>query len=343
MRVAVDAMGGDHAPAEIVEGALLALDQDADLRLELVGDEASIRAELGGDGPSAGRLSVRHASERIEMGESPVEALRRKQDTSIQRSMEALAAREVDAVVSAGDTGGVVASATIFCKRLKGVKRHGIAIPLPTLRGRSLLIDVGANIQAKPLHLLQYALMASAYAQVVMDVENPTVGLLSVGEEAGKGTALVKKTRELFTKADLNFVGNVEGQAVFQGRADVIVADGFVGNVVLKVAEGLASALFRMLAASAAGDAGELPAEMAAALQGLRSRLDYSATGGAPLLGVDGCVVICHGRSRAVAIANAIRVASGFAGGNVNESIVEAVAKVGMLARVAEFFHRDQG
>lgn len=335
-------MGGDHAPLEIVKGSVLALERAPGLSVLLVGDEKKVRAaveEVGGPGD---RLDVRHASEVIEMGESPVDALRRKEDTSIKRCMEALRAEDVDAVISAGDTGGVVAAATLFGRRLKGVKRHGIAIPVPTIKGRALLCDVGANIHCKPIHLLQYAIMASCYAKEILGIENPTVGLLSIGEEEAKGNDLVKRSRNLLSRADLNFVGNVEGQAMFRHLADVIVCDGFVGNVVLKVAEGLAQVFMHTLtglveSAKSANGGRHLPD----VLQGLRPHLDYSTTGGAPLLGVQGSVIICHGRSKATAFANAMQVAIDFTRTGVNERIVEEVTKVGMMARVAEFFHKD--
>ena len=247
IRVAVDAMGGDHAPLEIVRGSITALERAPGLTVLLVGDEERVRAAVEEVGDPGERLDIRHASEVIEMGESPVDALRRKEDTSIKRCMEALRAEEVDAVISAGDTGGVVASATLFARRLRGVKRHGIAIPVPTVKGRALLCDVGAYIHCKPIHLLQYAIMASCYAKEILEIENPTVGLLSIGEEEAKGNDLVKRSRNLLSRADLNFVGNVEGQAMFRHMADVIVCDGFVGNVVLKVAEGLAQVFMHTL------------------------------------------------------------------------------------------------
>ena len=339
MRVALDAMGGDHAPGEIVKGALQALERDPEVTVLLVGDEARIAPCLEG-ADTGGRLEVRHASEVIEMGESPVEALRRKPDSSIQRCVEALGAGEVQSVVSAGDTGGVVAATTIFVPRLKGVKRHGIAIPIPSKSGRTLVIDVGANINPKPTHLLQYAIMASAYAQQVMGIENPRVGILSIGEEEQKGTDLIKKTRALISKAELNFVGNVEGNAIFQGIADVIVCDGFVGNVILKVSEGLAEAFLDTILEQVGGDpAGNGSERVVGFLAGLKKKLDYSATGGAPLLGVQGSVIICHGRSRATAIANAIGVATEFTKSGVNDRIVDEVARVSMLHRMVDFFH----
>lgn len=327
-------MGGDHAPAEVVKGSLVALERFPKLSILLVGDQEQIGAALEAQGADTDRIIIRHAGEIVEMGESPVEALRRKHDTSIQRSMEALRAREVEAVVSAGDTGGVVASATLFARRLKGVKRHGIAIPVPTITGRALLMDVGANIHCKPVHLLQYAIMASAYARAVMGIKNPRVGLLSVGEEEAKGNDLVKQARHLLSQADMDFVGNVEGQAIFRGIADVIVCDGFVGNVILKVAEGLAEAFIHTVL-SAAQSADSVSSESKEWMGGIRERLDYSATGGAPLLGVEGSVIICHGRSKAKAIANAIGVAVSFTRTGINDQIVAGVA----AARVLH--HRD--
>ncbi len=323
-------MGGHHAPAEIIKGSLIALERFPKLSILLVGDQDSIAAELTAQNAGTDRISIRHASEVVEMGESPVIALRRKHDTSIQRSMEALRSHDVDAVVSAGDTGGVVASATLFARRLKGVKRHGIAIAVPTIKGRTLLMDVGANIHCKPVHLLQYAIMASAYAKAVMGIENPRVGLLSIGEEEAKGNNLVKQARSLLSRAEMDFVGNVEGQAIFRGIADVIVCDGFVGNVILKVAEGMAEAFVHTLVSTAQAMDG-VSSESKEWMGAIRERLDYSTTGGAPLLGVEGSVIICHGRSNAKAIANAISVAVDFTRTGINDRIVAGVAEASVL------------
>jgi glycerol-3-phosphate acyltransferase PlsX len=339
MRVAVDAMGGDKAPDEIVRGAVRALELDPDLSVMLVGDEEVVRASLGRTGGSQDRCSVRHASQVVEMGESPVDALRQKPDTSVQRAVEAMRAGDVDAFVSAGDTGGVVAAATMFARRLKGVKRHGIAIRVPTKRGMSLLMDVGANIHCKPIHLVQYGIMARVYAQELLGIPHPTVGLLSVGEEALKGNELVKKTRDLLSHTDLLFVGNVEGQSIFEGCADVVVCDGFVGNVILKVAEGLAETILHTIMAEVKQE--ENPGRLAELLKGMKSRLDYNSAGGAPLLGVEGSVIICHGRSGATAIANAIAVANEFSKSPVNQRIVEDVDKVSFLHRMADLMHRQ--
>ena len=341
MRVAVDGMGGDHAPDEIVKGSLLALERNPDLSVLLVGDEPVLARALESAGKPADRVSIRHASEVIEMGESPVEALRAKPDSSIQRCVEALRNEDVDAVVSAGDTGAVVAASTLFVKRLKGVKRHGIAIPIPTRTGLALLIDVGANIHCKPINLLQYAIMASSYAQEVMGIEHPRVALLSVGEEEAKGTDLVKKTRNLLSRLEIEFVGNVEGQAIFQGDADVVVCDGFVGNVVLKVAEGFAESFLKGLMAEILESTNGRP-ELLTDVRRLKEAFDYASTGGAPLLGVQGSIIICHGRSNDTAVANAIQVATEFTTSRVNDRIVEEVARVSMLGRMVDFFHMDQ-
>jgi phosphate acyltransferase len=334
-------MGGDHAPAEVVKGSLLALTRFPLLSILLVGDEPVVRAELSTQGADLSRFTVRHASQIVEMGESPVEALRRKPDTSIQRCMEALRDREVDAVLSAGDTGGVVASATLFARRLKGVKRYGIAIPVPTITGRALLMDVGANIYCKPVHLLQYAIMASAYAQDVMGIEDPRVGLLSIGEEEAKGNDLTKRARALLSSARMNFIGNVEGQAIFRGIADVIVCDGFVGNVILKVAEGLAEAFLHTVLSQAQAVDG-VSSESKEWMGAVRERLDYSATGGAPLLGVEGSVIICHGRSKAKAISNAIGVAVNFTRRGISDRIIEGVAEASVLHRMAGYFRHEK-
>jgi glycerol-3-phosphate acyltransferase PlsX len=347
LSIAVDAMGGDHAPREVVQGAVEAARADRDLRLLLVGREREVRAELEPLDAGGLNIEVVHAEHVIDMRDSPVEALRKKKGSSIE--VAALRVRSGDAVamVSAGNTGACVAAATLRLGLLPEVKRAGIAVTFHAGDRPLVVIDVGANVASRPEHLIQYAIMASHYARSVLRVENPTVGLLNVGEENEKGNALARTTHALFKKTRLNFLGNVEGVEIFRGICDVVVCDGFVGNIVLKVAEGLAERLAdlfrkaleariegvsRKLAEKArAGHSGGseliqgVGNELVGAISGLRERLDYSEQGGAPLLGVNGVVTIAHGRSDARAIANAIRAAKRMAETDIQRNITEEI------------------
>ncbi len=252
VRVAVDAMGGDFAPRTVVHGALQALAAEPDLELVLVGDRARVEQELAAadlTGHSE-RLSLVHASQVIAMDAAPLEALRTGRDSSVVRMVELAARGEVDAVLSAGNTGACAAVCQIKLKPLSCVARPGIAVTIPAYHGPFVMCDVGANIQARPRHLYEYAVMATLYADRVIGIERPRVALMSIGEESGKGTGLVKQTHELLrSDASIDFVGNVEGRDLFEGRCDVAICDGFVGNVVLKCAEGLAEGLFRLISA----------------------------------------------------------------------------------------------
>jgi glycerol-3-phosphate acyltransferase PlsX len=328
-RIAVDALGGDHAPRAVVEGVLLALQRHPEVSVSLVGDRAVVERTLKecGGGESA-RLSIVHASQVLEMAEHPVEGLRAKPDNSISRMLLEVHEGRASAAFSAGNTGGVVAGSTMHLARLRGIKRPGIAVPLPTQKGHCLLIDAGASVYCRPIHLVHYAHMAAAYAGAVLNVQNPRVGILNIGEEEEKGTSLAKETAAMLRGSELNFVGNVEGHAIFQGAADVVVCDGFVGNIVLKTTEGLAESVLTLISAAikqaAATDPGAAPA-LKAVLGGLKGRMDYELFGGAPLLGFEGVVLIGHGRSSSAAVASAVRTASEFVGKRVNEKIRDAV------------------
>ena len=328
-RIAIDALGGDHAPRAVVEGALAALQRTPDVAVTLVGDRDVVgRTIRECGGAESDRLGVVHASQALDMGESPVEALRAKPDNSISRMLLEVHEGRAAAAFSAGNTGGVVAASTMHLARIRGVKRPGIAVPMPTLKGACLVIDVGANIYCRPLHLVHYAHMAAAYATAVLNVAEPRVGMLNIGEEEQKGTDLLKETGALLRQSGLNFVGNVEGDAIFQGAADVVVCDGFVGNIFLKTAEGLAESILTIIAGAVKQAAQSDPSAAQAlkgVLGGLKSRLDYATYGGAPLLGFEGVVLIGHGRSSAEAVANAVRTASEFVHKGVNERIREAV------------------
>ncbi len=333
-RVAVDAMGGDHAPAEVVRGAVEAAAVAPGLEVILVGHEERVRACLPG-GMLPERVSIFHAADVLEMHESPVEALRRKSDTSIARCMRLVLEKKADAAVSAGNTGGVVAAATFLLPRLPHARRAGIAVPLPSRNGTCVVMDVGANIQCKPIHLVQYAIMASEYAREVVGIENPRVALLSVGGEEGKGNPLVKEVfAALKAWKGVNFIGNVEGQQIFSGEADVVVCEGFVGNVILKAAEGLSEVFLHHLIGELTARFGQSSETGREVLGHFRQRTDYAQYGGAPLMGHEGAVFICHGRSNAMAMRNAVRMADSFVVHRVNVRITQALAHLASDAMV---------
>lgn len=328
MRIALDAMGGDEAPGVNIQGAIEAVRDIPDLEVVLVGDVAAINNLLEVSGYSGDRLLVSAAQGFVGMNEKPMDALRQKPDCSIANCWKLMASGEVDAVVSAGNTGGVVAAGLRTRLFLKGVKRPGIAVVLPTIQGRSVLMDVGANPGARPEHLAQYALMGSVFAREILEVSSPRVGLMNIGSEDGKGTPLVKETHDLILKGPVaqQYIGNVEGRGLYQGEADVVICEGFVGNVVLKVSEGMAAMMMQKVAHQVLGALnGERPnAEEAFGRVG-RS-FEYNEYGGAPLLGIDGVCMISHGSSDARSIRNALRTAITFKNRNVNQQIVESLA-----------------
>ncbi|MCL6636253.1 MAG: phosphate acyltransferase PlsX [Peptococcaceae bacterium] len=321
MRIAVDAMGGDYAPGEIVKGALQAA-LEYKLAIILVGDEARVWAELGGN-DAGGLVSVVHAPEVVEMGEHPAVAVRRKKNSSIVRATRLVKEGEADALVSAGSTGAAMASALLGLGRIRGIGRPAIAGLLPSEKGFTVLLDVGANVDCKPHHLLQFGIMGYLYAKKIRGIGNPRVGLLSNGEEETKGNETTLAAFPLLKKAGINFIGNVEGRDIFRGTVDVVVCDGFVGNIVLKAGEGMAGALFRMMKEEITRNwlakVGTVMVEPA--LKGIQRRLDYAEYGGAPLLGVNGVSIICHGSSTAKAVKNAVRVAME----SVENRLVEAI------------------
>ncbi|BAF59927.1 MAG: phosphate acyltransferase PlsX [Pelotomaculum sp.] len=309
MKIAIDAMGGDYAPREIVKGALLAAEQYR-LNIILVGDEEQLRAELGRSN-AGGLVNIVHAPEVIEMREHPAVAVRRKKNSSIVKATQLVRDGEASALVSAGSTGAAMAAALFGLGRIKGIDRPAIAGVLPNEKGLTVLLDAGANVDCKPYHLLQFGVMGYLYAKKIFGITCPRVGLLSNGEEETKGNEVTLAAYHLLQKAGINFVGNIEGRDLFNGNVDVAVCDGFVGNVVLKAGEGLAGALFKIMkeeiSKSWLAKIGTVMAEPA--LKGFKSRLDYAEYGGAPLLGVNGISIICHGSSTAKAVKNAIRVA----------------------------------
>ena len=327
MKMAIDAMGGDHAPRAIVQGALEAIEAKPDREIILVGREDELRAQVKklGKPELLAHVSFVHAPEVIEMGEEPLSGLRKKKHSSIGEAANLVKKGEAGAMVSAGNTGAVVMATKLKWRFLKGIERPGIATYLPTPWGVSLLIDAGANIDCKPAHLLGFAIMGDAFARLIQKKQNPKVGLLSIGSERTKGDALVKETFELLEKAKLNFIGNVEGRDVYGYKVDVVVSDGFVGNVVLKCTEGLAWALMKMIREEVRKNLwnkiGGLILKRSFA--SIARRGDYTEYGGAPLLGVNGNCIICHGSSNAKAIRNAIRVAESFVQHGVNEYIMQ--------------------
>ena len=334
MWTALDAMGGDYAPTEIVKGAVESLDiLPEDDGIILVGREQIVRSELAKLGGPFDRIIIEHADQVIGMDESPVEALRQKPASSVGCMVELMKEGRAGAIVSAGNTGAAVAAAQMSVRTLKGIRRPGISIVAPTFYGPVVIIDVGANIKCKPRQLAQYGVMASVYSQLVLGVDSPRVGLLSIGAEDAKGTALVRETRDLLKKAPINFCGNAEGRDLFNGRFDVIVCDGFVGNVVLKTIEGMGAGMFQMLSRELAEFAPQITDQLAPVLNKLMERHDYSTYGGAPLLGIDGIGFICHGSSKARAIKNALNAASQFATHRVNEAIEDALAPAGELQK----------
>jgi len=328
MRIAIDAMGGDKAPEVIVEGTVLAA-RDIKDELILVGKKNEIEKIFSAKFRSIpSNISLRDAAEVITMNESPATSIRRKKDSSICVAVNLVKAREAEALVSAGNTGAVVCAASLFLGMLAGIDRPGISVLLPSLKGVVQVIDVGANIDAKPEHLLQYGLMGTVYSSFVLYKNNPTVGLLNIGEEETKGTEFVKETFKLMEQnKHINFIGNVEGRDIFVGNCDVIICDGFVGNVVLKVAEGIADAIKEMLKRKLSTNIIiEFGAVLSSpAFRALKKEIDYSEYGGAPLLGINGNCIIAHGGSSANAIKNAIRVAQETVLQNVNQHICEVI------------------
>jgi glycerol-3-phosphate acyltransferase PlsX len=325
MLIALDAMGGDHAPGPIVAGAAQAVAADAELRVLLVGDKAQLEPHLRADMTGRDRLETFHCSQAITMEESPVEALRKKPDNSISRCWQLLAERKVAAIVSAGNTGAMVAGGLRLRRFLKNVKRPGIATMMPTLRGPCVMIDVGANVSPKPQHLFQYGVMGSIFVKHVFKKERPTIGLMNIGSEEAKGHDLAKETHTLFNNSPFReqFIGNIEGRDIHRGAADVVVTEGFVGNVVLKVCEGVFEFFMKMTMRELAGALDVERAKGQAALQALADRYDYHEFGGAPLLGIDGICIICHGSSGDRAIKNALAVAANYSRLKLNELIVQ--------------------
>jgi glycerol-3-phosphate acyltransferase PlsX len=332
LKVALDAMGGDRAPSVIVEGALAAQEEiGADAKIVLVGREDAIRAEITRLGGAASALEVVDARDIVEMGEQPSATLRRKKESSIAVGLRLHAEGKVQGFISAGNTGAVAANALIILGRIKGVDRPAIATYVPTKAGGCILLDVGASIDPKPSHLVQYAMMGSCYARSVLGRSDPRVGLLNIGEESSKGTEVMQEAHALLKDSGVNFVGNVEGRDIFAGSVDVTVCDGFVGNVVLKFTESVVDMVYGVMKQRFTAD---LRAKMGAlllkpAFRHLRETFDYAEYGGAPLLGVDGVCMICHGSSSARAIKNAVLEAQRVINYDVTSAIKERLSARG--------------
>jgi glycerol-3-phosphate acyltransferase PlsX len=332
MKIAVDAMGGDRAPGVVVEGAVMAA-RELGISIMLVGDKGRVEAELSKHMPAGDRarslIEVRHSSEVVEMCEAPMQAVRKKKDSSIRRAFDAVKSGEANAVVSAGNSGAALAAGIFILKRLPGVDRPAIAVCVPTRKNPAVLLDVGGNVDCRPIHLVQFALMGDVYAKYALKIARPRIGLLSNGEEEGKGNELTRETNELLKKTSLNYMGYVEGRDIFHGDVDVVVADGFVGNVALKLSEGLVETVVGLLKdeikSSFLSKVGYLLAR--GAFQRLKKKIDYAEYGGAPLLGIDGICMISHGGSSAKAIKNAIRRADEYSRGAVNEHMIDELGK----------------
>ena len=334
MRVALDAMGGDFAPLETVNGAIEAV-REFSCEVVLVGDKEQIEKILHRcQGWKKLPISVHHASQTIDMHDQPGVAVRRKKDASVVVATQLVKEGKCDVVIAPGSTGAAVAAALFGLGRIKGIERPTIATPIPNLTGTTLLLDSGAHVDSKPKHLVQSAIMGSIYAKYIMGVANPRVGLLNIGEEETKGNEQALLTFPLLQQLrTINFIGNVEGRDIPKGTVDVVVCDGFVGNIVLKFGEGLAGAIMQLVkgAISQSGIVAKLASVMVLpALRNLKKKLDYAEYGGAPLLGVDGGFIICHGSSHAKAIKNAIRVAKEFNEQRVLERIRDNIVREGL-------------
>jgi phosphate acyltransferase len=329
IKIVVDAMGSDNSPRSEVDGAIAAA-RDYGVYVILAGNESQLKLMLKERSAVGFPLEIRHASQTIAMDEKPAAVLRKKRDSSIHVAAALVRDGLASGLVSAGNTGAVMAVAKMLVGVVPGVDRPALATVVPTLTGRAVLLDVGANVTCKPHHLVQFALMGHLFSKQIVGVQSPRVGLMSVGEEESKGTDLTKGVHKSLKELNLNFIGNVEGRDIYNGRADVIVCDGFTGNVALKTSEGLVETMLQLMKEELSRN---LQAKLGAFLsmdsfRRLKKRLDYSEYGGAPLIGLRGICIICHGRSSANAIKNAIRVAKEFAENKVNARLQEELRQI---------------
>ena len=330
MKIALDAMGGDFGPPNLVAGAALALrDYSHISKLFLVGDTVQIEAELKKLGCNDSRIEIVHSTQVVDMSDRAWSAVRRKKDSSVSRAVDLVKRGQANAIVSAGHTGAAVAASMIKLRTLPGIYRPGIAAVLPTETNVFVLMDAGANIDARPEHLLQYAFMGSVYSSHVLGYKNPTVGLISLGEEDVKGNEMTKEVFKLLKKSSLNFVGNIEGRHLFEDPVEVVVCDGFVGNVILKTCESISVAIFQWLK----HELSRTPMRRLGAFlaresfRTIKDKTNYEEYGGSPLLGVNGICIIAHGSSTPLAIKNALRVAAESIEHQVNPHIIEEVQR----------------
>lgn len=330
MKIALDAMGGDFGPPNLVGGAALALQAyPAISKLFLVGNTPQIEAELKKLGCNDRRIEIFHATQVVEMSDGAVDSVRRKKDSSVSRAVDLVKKGDADAIVSAGHTGAAVAATAIKLRTLPGVDRPGIAAVIPSETNLFVLIDAGANSDARAEHLLQYGIMGSVYSRHVLGFENPSIGLMSIGDEDVKGTDLTKEVFKMLKRSALNFRGNIEGHDLFEDPVEVVVCDGFVGNVILKTCESVATAVFKWLKHELMKSKVRMAGAYLArdAFRAIKKRMNYEEYGGMPLLGVNGICIIAHGASTPLAIKNALRVAAESIEHQVNPHIVEEIGR----------------
>lgn len=340
MKIALDAMGGDYAPREIVQGAVMALRDPeiqelagSGLELALVGRREDVERELKGVSSAPDRLEVVDAREVVEMGESPLQACKRKKDASIVRVAGLVKSGAAVAGISAGNSGATLAAGLLVLGRVPGVSRPPIATIVPSVQGVAVLIDAGANVDCRPRHLLQFALMGDVYARTALGFREPRVGLLSIGEEDSKGNELVFEARELLKKAPLRFVGNVEGRDIVNGNCDVVVCDGFVGNIALKAIEGVGELVMTQLEKELRSNLFTLLGALLSlpAFRRFKKSIDYREYGGAPLLGINGLLMVSHGKSNAFAVKNAVRATLRCLARDMNQEVAERIASYGAV------------
>ena len=329
MRIALDAMGGDHAPDEIIAGALEAIPQlDTDDEVVLVGPQELMESKLAALKGKKDRVSVVDAPDVVAMDDAPIESLRSKPKSSIAVMAKLAKRGQADAVISAGNTGACVAAFQMRMRNLPGVNRPGIAVVFPMSAGPVTICDVGANVACKPINLYQYGLMSSLYSRHILGIENPRMGLMSIGQEDAKGNEVVKRTRELLRSDDrLNFIGNIEGRDIFRGVCDVVVCEGFVGNVILKLTEGAVDGLFRAIKQELMKEKARLALKFKPIIMRVYQKHDYNEYGGAPLLGINGTAMICHGSSKSRTIRNAVFSAKKFHTQRINERITDCLSE----------------
>ena len=329
MRIAIDAMGGDHAPDEILAGTLEAIPQlDTDDEVVLVGPQELIESKLADLKYKKGRVSVLDAPDIVAMDEAPIDSLRKKPKSSIAVMAKLAKHGQTDAVISAGNTGACVAAFQMRMRTLPGVNRPGIAVVFPMSAGPVTICDVGANVACKPINLYQYGLMSSVYSRHILGIANPRVGLMSIGQEDAKGNEVVKRTRELLrSDSRLNFIGNIEGRDIFRGVCDVVVCEGFVGNVILKLTEGAVDGLFRAIKEELMKEKIRLALKFKPIMMRVYQKHDYNEYGGAPLLGINGTALICHGTSKSRTIRNAILASKKYHTQKINDKIIDCLSE----------------